>query len=267
MMSETNTAVEAPAIPDRRKMLLEARVVSDVARMTLPLLGASLRRARGDTDRRVIVVPGFGADDRYTRPLRHFLKSHGHHAEGWGLGRNMAGLNLKHRREDIAPSWGLDQDRPYNGEGAVPYLADRFAERVLERAEDLGGPVTLIGWSLGGYLAREVARDHPASVASVITLGSPIIGGPKYTAAAKVFKSRGLDLDWIEEGIRDREATPISQPITAIYSKSDGIVGPGAAIDHHSENVRHIEVDAAHIGLVFNPTVWRHVLESLQQDA
>ena len=265
-MSETTTAVQEPARPARHMMILEARVVSDVARMTLPLLGASLRRRRSGTDRRVIVAPGFGADDRSTSPLRHFLSRHGHHAEGWGLGRNLAGLNLPHTPEDIAPSWGLDKDRPYNGEGSVPFLTDRFAERVLERANDLGGPITLIGWSLGGYLAREVARDHPDSVAAVITLGSPIIGGPKYTAVADVFKGRGLDLDWIEEGIRDREATPIRRPITAIYSKSDAIVGPGAAIDHFSEDVRHIEVDAAHLGLAFNPTVWRHILRSLKQD-
>ncbi len=264
-MNTTSISVDAPAIPDRRKMILEARVVTDVARMTLPLLGASLRRRRSSAGRRVIVIPGFGADDRYTRPLRHFLSRYGHHVEGWGLGRNLAGLNMPHQRDDIAPSWGLDKDRPYNGEGAVPYLADRFAERVLDRADELGGPVTLIGWSLGGFLAREVARDYPDHVSSVVTLGTPIIGGPKYTATAKLFESRGLDLDWIEEGIRDREATPIQRPITAIYSKSDGIVGPGAAIDHYSENVEHIEVDAAHIGLVFNPTVWRHILRSLKQ--
>lgn len=262
-MSELNPAIEAPTPPDRRKMILEARVVADVARMTVPLLGASLRKRQEMSDRRVIVVPGFGADDRYTRPLRHFLSRRGHHAEGWGLGRNLAGLNLPHERADIGESWGLDGDRPYNGEGAVPYLTDRFAERVAERADELGGPITLIGWSLGGYVAREVARDLPDKVEAVVTLGSPIIGGPKYTAAAGVFQNRGLDLDWIEEGIRDREATPIRQPITAIYSRSDAIVSPGAAIDHHSENVKHIEVDASHLGLVFNPTVWRHILDSL----
>lgn len=265
-MSETNIAYRAPARPARHMMILEARVVSDVARMTLPLLGASLRRRPCGTDRRIIVAPGFGADDRSTAPLRHYLTRHGHHAEGWGLGRNLAGLDLPHTLEDIAPSWGLDGDRPYNGEGSVPLLADRFAQRVVERADALGGAITLIGWSLGGYLAREVARDHPDSVAAVITLGSPIVGGPKYTAVADVFEGRGLDLDWIEEGIRDREATPIRRPITAIYSKSDAIVGPGAAIDRFSEDVRHIEVDGAHLGLAFNPTVWRHILESLKPE-
>ena len=158
----------------------------------------------------------------------------------------------------------MDWTRDYNGESSVPYLADRMTERVIERHEKTGMPVTLIGWSLGGYLAREAARDLPDVVERVITLGSPIVGGPKYTAAAETFRKRGQDLDLIEELIHKRESRPIRQPITAIYSKSDAIVAHGAAIDRYSENVTHIELDASHLGLAFNPTVWRHILEALE---
>jgi pimeloyl-ACP methyl ester carboxylesterase len=90
---------------------------------------------------------------------------------------------------------------------------------VLHR---LGAPVRLIGWSLGGYLAREVAREHPHAVQQVITLGSPVIGGPKYTAVAGAYRRRGVDLDAIEAEVAVRNELPLDTPITAIYSQSDG---------------------------------------------
>ena len=95
-------------------------------------------------------------------------------------------------------------------------------------------------------------------------MGSPTIGGPKYTAAASFFRIRGMDLDWIEAEIAGRERQPITQPITAIVSKSDGVVSWQAAWDHHSPNVQHIEVRAAHLGMGFNPTIWGHVTEALE---
>jgi hypothetical protein len=72
-----------------------------------------------------------------------------------------------------------------------------------------------------------------------------------------------MDLDWIEEEVAGREANPIQQPITAIYSRSDGVVDWRACIDHHSPNVRHVEVNAAHLGMGFNPTIWRHIVQAL----
>ena len=141
------------------------------------------------------------------------------------------------RQRDIAHAVGITT-------GAV--------QRILHELED------------GGYLAREAARDLPDKVDRVITLGSPIIGGPKYTAAAPFFMKRGLDLDWIEQEVLRRESRPIQQPVTAIYSKSDAIVSWHATVDHHNENVEHIEVDAAHVGLAFNPTVWAHIIDALE---
>lgn len=118
---------KAPEIPSARLLYREARVVADVARMTLPLLGASLMPAKPALGSRIILIPGFGADDRYTRPMRHFLTREGFPAEGWGLGRNMAGLDLPHSIDDLSPGWKIDRSRPYRGEASVPYLADRLA--------------------------------------------------------------------------------------------------------------------------------------------
>ena len=262
-----NTTAQPTAAPPRAMLLLETRAAVDVVRMTVPLLRSSLRPARLRTRPRIIAVPGFGADDRYTKPLRHYLRGQGIEAEGWGMGKNLAGLDLQHSLDDLSENWRMTPRDDYMGEGAVPYLCDLFAARVRQRYRELRVPITLVGWSLGGYLAREVARDLPEIVERVITLGSPVIGGPKYTASAKLFARRGLDLDWIEEEIAKRDQRPIQQPITAIYSKSDGIVAWKAAVDRYSDNVNHVQVNAAHLGLVFNPTVWRHVVAATNQDA
>lgn len=184
------TTAKPTASPPRSMLLLESRAAIDVVRMTVPLLRSSLRPQRSRTESRIIVVPGFGADDRYTKPLRHYLKGQGFEAEGWGMGKNLAGLDLQHSLDDLSDSWNMTRREDYRGEAAVPYLCDLFAARVRERHRELGVPITLVGWSLGGYLAREVARDLPDIVERVITLGSPVVGGPKYTATGKLFARR-----------------------------------------------------------------------------
>ena len=211
----------------------------------------------------VIVLPGFGSGDRVTAPLRQFLKRSGYQAEGWGLGVNRAGIGLIEDLDDLSEHWPIDRSREHRGEASVPALCDRMAARVLQRSQDLGRPVALIGWSLGGYVAREVARDLPEQVACVITMGSPVVGGPKYTAAARFFRRLGQDLDWIEAEVQKRNVRPITQPITAIYSKSDAVVSWAAALDHDSPRVTHIEVNAAHMGMAFNPQIWGHVERAL----
>ncbi len=255
-----------PAPPKRSLMLLESRAALDVARMLAPLAASSIRRTEENTDSLVIVVPGFSSGDSYTLPLRRYLKRQGYRAEGWGLGTNLAGTNLEHTQDDLSDRWDFTKREDYRGEAGVPYLIDRFYDRVLERHGDVGRKITLIGWSLGGYIAREVARDLPDVVERVITMGSPTVGGPKYTAAAPFFDKRGMDLDWIESEIASREARPISQPITAIFSKTDGIVDWNAAIDQYSPNINHIEVDAAHLGMGFNPEIWSYVIKAMRAE-
>jgi hypothetical protein len=100
-------------------------------------------------------------------------------------------------------------------------------------------------------------------VDKVITLGSPVIGGPKYTAAAPLFRAQGQDLDWIELKIAAREVRPIQCPIVNIFSRYDGVVSVSAAQDHYSPNVQTIEVTTAHLGLAFSPSIWRRVVVAL----
>lgn len=251
------------APPDRRELLGEVRVVADAARM----LGAlALSSWRSPGDRRgplVILAPGFGSDGRYLAPLRRHLASLGFSAEDWGLGKNLAGVDIPHELDDLSDRWSFTPRAEYHGEAGVPLLVDRLFDRVRQRHAETGQTVALVGWSLGGYICREVARDLPEVVERVVTFGSPTRGGPKYTAAADLFRKRGMDLDWIEEEVAGRESNPIRQPVTAIYSRSDGIVDWRACIDHHSPNVRHVEVNAAHLGMGFNPAVWKQVYQAL----
>ena len=188
--------------------------------------------------------------------MRDALGAGGVRALGWGLGRNLAGLDLRHCASDVPARWGTSWPTPYRGEAAVPMLCERLIPVVLEAHRREGRPLLLVGWSLGGYLAREVAREHPEAVLGVVTIGSPVVGGPKDTRAAARYRRRGVDLDWIERAIRERESRPITVPILSLYSESDGVVAPAASIDHHSPAVVHQRIGGSHIGLVVHPPVW-----------
>lgn len=190
---------------------------------------------------RVLVLPGFGADDRSTWPLRQFLTQIGYRVRGWGLGINRQ---------------------------PVPNSVEMIGEQVRKIIEEEDHPVSLVGWSLGGYIAREVARDCPQAVRRVVTLGSPVIGGPKYTTAARSAQSLGWNIDEIEEQIEDRKKVPLRVPVTAIFSRRDRVVAWPACVDPEDGGpIEHLEVSATHIGLGFNVEVYRLVAERLARGA
>ena len=197
-----------------------------------PLLAT---QARGD-GRQVMLLPGFMADERAMWPMQRYLQYLGYEALPWGIGRN--------------------NGRP-----------EQDAERVLEaihavrRGEE---PITLIGWSLGGVIAREIARRAPDLVREVITLGTPVEGGPKYTATATKFAENAkIDLDALEQRIHQMNTHGIECPLTVLYSRSDGIVDWRAAIDRYNPQARHKRIRGSHFGMAFNPTVWRFVARTL----
>jgi surfactin synthase thioesterase subunit len=187
----------------------------------------------------VAVFPGFSAGDLSTFALRRHLQRRGFRAHRWRLGVNR---------------------------GDVPVLIPQLIARTEALTERHGEPISLVGWSLGGVLAREVARERPDIVRGVVTLGSPVIGGPKYTRAAGFYKTvLKQDLDEIERSVEERNRIPIEVPLTAIYSKRDRIVQWDACIDPFNPQCRHIEVDASHLSLGFDPKVLRLVSEALGQ--
>ena len=124
--------------------------------------------------------------------------------------------------------------------------------------------VSVIGWSLGGIYARELARRAPAHVRSVITMGSPFAGGPRANNAWKLYErisERKAD-DWPERE-RMRSAPPV--PCTAIFSRSDGIVAWQGCLEREGPAAENIEVEGSHCGLGHNPTVLYAVADRLAQ--
>lgn len=199
----------------------------------LPRLGIQ-KRGVGDP---IMVVPGFCASDSSTRVLRAYLQYFGYNTVGWGLWRN---------------------------NGDVPKLLELLTGRVVEFSQRKATPVRLIGWSLGGYLAREVARGRADLVERVITLGSPVVGGPKYTAAGAYYLRLGHDQDEIEALVEERYVDPIKVPVAAIYSRSDGIVSWRASVDERSPDVEHAEVAGSNLSLGFIPKVLRNIAVRLR---
>lgn len=222
--------------PRRWELVREARVVLErlALRLQVRRLIAAAPRGRGEP---VLVVPGFAADDGWTARLRDFLAAIGYETLGWGLGRNR---------------------------GNVAKLVPALAERVAAVAAEHGAPLRLIGWSLGGYLAREAARERPELVERVITLGAPVVGGPSYTASAPLYLRKGYDLGEIGAAVLERELRPITVPVFAVFSRADGVVAWRACIDTFANpRVEHHELHSSHLGLVGSPRAFALVAELL----
>lgn len=222
--------------PGPLRRFLEARAVFE-AFLLLPSAPLLLSQHRGD-GRQIMLLPGFGTGDRSTWPLRRFLEYLGYDPLPWGLGRN-------------------------NGQPEAD--ARRVVERLVSvRRND--EPITLVGWSLGGVIAREVARLEPESVREVITLGTPVEGGPKYTAAGTLFaKRQKIDLEAFERHVHEINKQGIACPLTVIYSRGDGIVDWRASIDRYNPQARHKRVVGSHLGLGVNPLVWRLIAKTLTE--
>lgn len=214
----------------------------------------------------VIVVPGLWASDRTMWALRKFLTQSGYRASGWGLGRNRAGRGWTGDLSDLSDGWAKNQrDRKHAGEGNVPALCDQFTSVVREHSSAIGSPIALVGWSLGGFVAREAARDLPEHVSQVITLGSPLVGGPKYSLLNKRYRRKGVDVDWISSETIARHERPIQCPVVSIYSKHDAIVHWSASIDRWTPDVRHYEVGCTHTALAFHAPTLRIVKQELDR--
>jgi hypothetical protein len=220
--------------PSTAGVIREARVFLEFP--MLMLRAAELARQPRGHGEPVLVLPAYGAGDGSTAILKTYLRLLGYRVSGWHLGRSS---------------------------GHVPELLPRVLRRIFFMARKFQQPVRVIGWSFGGYLAREAARERPDLVERVITLGTPVIGGPKYTVIAPQFKRRGIDLDAMAKEIEGRNRVLLQTPVTAIYSRADGIVAWQACIDPNGANVEHVEVRTAHIGFGFSPEVYKIIAQRL----
>ena len=199
--------------------------------------------AKGD-GHPVMVIPGFMAGDFSTVFIRYFLKQWGYAAKPWNLGLNL-GLN---KRRDVEARMSLE-------------LEKHFKEH--------GRKISLVGWSLGGTFARELARQHPEWVRSVICLGSPIgkdISGALTAGMYQLISgNRFADPEFRQKiALASRPVPEI--PCTAIFSKSDGIVNWKITQEKESKITENIEVKSAHTGLGMNASVMYLLADRLRQE-
>lgn len=221
--------------PPLRLLLLELRVLAEAP--SFFIRSSVLRGLPRGNGAPVIVIPGFGAADLDTASLRRALRKLGHSVYGWGQGRNL---------------------------GMRPAIRNALADQLKRLHQRHGQPVSLIGWSLGGVFAREMARHNPQHVRRVFTLGSPFNGRPDANNMMALFRlanrGRKVNLDWA--GFQKRR-TPPPVPCTAIYTRSDGIVAWPCCLEDPAPNTENIEVHGSHFGLAHNPEVLRLIAERL----
>lgn len=234
----------APAsAPARALMYLELpRWVGEyAASRTLDLVTPARDVGHG---RPVLVLPGFSANDAMTGRLRGHLKRHGFRVHGWKLGRN---------------------------HGLTDRLVDGVVDRFGQLAEQYDEPVSIVGWSFGGLLARWLAHERPDDVRQIVCLGSPWRAEGERTRATAMFE-RSRERYGISERAReivDRARGPVPVPTTAVWSRTDGVVPwKGCRVDDATDPApaENVEVLSSHVGMVANPLVLAVVVDRLAQD-
>ena len=214
--------------PSLTLLAAEGRGLLDIA----GLFGAApfLATAPRGQPHPVVVLPGLGADDRSTIAIRGFLQFLGYKVYGWGRGRNVR-----------APDADLAS----------------VVEQVIKLGGESGSKVSLIGWSRGGIIAREVARQIPDHVRMVITLGSPFAapGASNVRAIWKFLTGQKYEPPTPERV--SRLAQPLSVPTTSIYTRADGVVAWRACLEQEGAERENVEVNTTHLGLGFHaPALW-----------
>jgi pimeloyl-ACP methyl ester carboxylesterase len=231
-MSEPLLAGGPPGGPSAALFVTEPiRGLADLAALLVaaPWLATA---PRGD-GHGVLVLPGLLASDASTLPLRRFLRWLGYDARGWELGRNR---------------------------GPTEEVFAGLPRALLAHAERTGCPVSLVGWSLGGIFARELARRYASWVRQVITLGSPFaMSDPRRQSRAHGSYQRlsHLHSDRARQPGSEQLARPIGVPSTSVYSRLDGVVSWRACVEPETELHQNVEVRCPHVGYGVDPaTLW-----------
>jgi pimeloyl-ACP methyl ester carboxylesterase len=197
-----------------------------------------LRRAPMGDGHPVLVLPGFLANDFSTRVLRRFLRDRGYRVHGWQLGTNL---------------------------GPTPKLVEGMTRRFETLYQRYDRRLSLIGWSLGGIYAREMARRTPFAVRQVITLASPFrdidaVNVPRFMRS--IAKRRSIPE---QKEIRAILSAPLPVPSTAIYSPTDGIASWRSCVESIGPFSENIEVESSHLGIGHHPVVLLTIADRLAQ--
>jgi pimeloyl-ACP methyl ester carboxylesterase len=236
-------AAEAAAVPHDIKppspllLLLEARAPWELA--ALWLTSPWLRQLPQGDGHPVLVFPGLGANDASTFPLRQVIKGLGYRAHPWAIGFNR---------------------------GPRAGVLEACADLARKLHADSGQKVSLVGWSLGGIYAREVAKLCGDAARCVVTLGTPFAGPPKANNAWRLYELlSGQKIDETQVPRAQLQAAP-AVPTSSIYSRSDGIVAWRCSLNEAAAHTENIEVVASHFGLGVNPLALLALADRLAQD-
>ncbi len=195
--------------------------------------------AASDNPQTVMILPGFGTRPGRMRYLARQLEAAGHVAKRWGQGRN----------------WGPNPD-----------TFDQVEARMLDLHARHGRKVVLVGWSLGGIYARELAKRQPHAVAKVITMGSPFSGSPRANNVWRAYQfitGHSVDAPPIEA---DLAAKPPVETV-ALWSANDGAIAPRCAAGRPGERDRAIALRCTHMGFIYDPQVIATLLAELDSVA
>jgi alpha/beta superfamily hydrolase len=183
----------------------------------------------------VLVIPGLISTDALTVVLRKYLQKLGYQTFGWEMGLNLG------RLESV----------------------DKLVQKVEKMKETHQQKIVVIGWSMGGIFAREVAKATPQSIKKVITIGSPFadVFAPNWAKGVFDLVNRGIKIDFV---VMAQLPNPAPVPTVALYSKMDGIV-PWQACREIVENDTHknVEIGGSHLGMGANPDVIKVVAANL----
>lgn len=199
-----------------------------------PLL---MRAPRGD-GHPVLALPGFLASDLSMAPLRRYLAELGYDSHAWQMGRNI---------------------------GGVSKMRAALLARLAKIHREAGRKVSIVGWSLGGVYARDLALQAPEMVRYVVTLGSPFADDVRATNATRLYEL--LSGEKVGHNVElEAVAGDLPVPATSIYSRSDGIVNWRTCLSRPCATSENIEVYfASHVGIGVNPAALWAIADRLAQ--
>jgi pimeloyl-ACP methyl ester carboxylesterase len=223
--------------PGLALLLAEARGIFEFNASLLlsPLL---MRAPRGD-GHPVLALPGFLASDLSMMPLRRYLAELGYDAHAWRMGRNM---------------------------GGVSRIRAALLDRLKQIHGESGRKVSVVGWSLGGVYARDLALQAPEMVRNVVTLASPFANDIRATNATRLYEALSGETVGTNPELERAIAGDLPVPVSSIYSKSDGIVNWRTCLLRPSDTAENIEVYfASHVGIGVNPAALWALADRLAQ--